>query len=153
MSMVGCNGDPRVNAGSGNLFFILKWILAFTALLIALTSPALALDLNSFRAQHKLPPLSYSATLAGAAYEHARDLARRGRLDHDGFRQRIGALVSGTAAENVSYGCEDQDCAVKQWARSAGHRRNMLLKGITAYGIASARADNGRRYWVMVLGN
>jgi uncharacterized protein YkwD len=127
--------------------------LSVTALLVALTSPALALDLNSFRAQHKLPPLSYSATLAGAAYEHARDLARRGRLDHDGFRQRIGALVSGTAAENVSYGCEDQDCAVKQWARSAGHRRNMLLKGITAYGIASARADNGRRYWVMVLGN
>lgn len=29
----------------------------------------------------------------------------------------------------------------------------MLLKGVTAYGIASARADNGRRYWVMVLGN
>lgn len=127
--------------------------LSIIALLMALPTSALALDLNSFRAQHKLPPLSYSATLAGAAYEHARDLARRGRLDHDGFRQRVGALVSGTAAENVSWGCDDQDCAIKQWARSSGHRRNMLLKGITAYGIASARADNGRRYWVMVLGN
>jgi uncharacterized protein YkwD len=127
--------------------------LCAIALLLALTSPAFAFDLNSFRAQHKLPPLSYSATLAGAAYEHARDLARRGRLDHDGFKQRIGALVNGTAAENVSFGCDDQPCAIQQWARSAGHRRNMLLKGITAYGIASARADNGRRYWVMVLGN
>ena len=29
----------------------------------------------------------------------------------------------------------------------------MLLKGITAFGIASARGDNGRLYWVMVLGN
>ena len=123
------------------------------ALGMSIATPAQALDLNALRAQHKLPPLSYSATLAGAAYEHARNLARRGRLDHDGFRKRVGALVAGTAAENVSYGCEDRDCAIKQWARSAGHRRNMLLKGITAYGIASARADNGRRYWVMVLGN
>lgn len=127
--------------------------LCVTAVLIVLTSPAYALDLNSFRAQHKLPALSYSATLAGAAYEHARDLARRGRLDHDGFKQRIGALVSGTAAENLSYGCDDQPCAIQQWANSSGHRRNMLLKGITAYDIASARADSGRRYWVMVLGN
>lgn len=127
--------------------------LSIIALLMALPTSVLALDLNSFRAQHKLPPLSYSATLAGAAYEHARDLARRGRLDHDGFKQRVGALVSGMSAENVSYGCDDQPCAIQQWARSAGHRRNMLLKGITAFGIASARADNGRRYWVMVLGN
>ena len=118
-----------------------------------LASPALALDLNSFRAQHKLPALSYSATLAGAAYDHANSLARRERLDHDGFKKRVGALVSGMAAENVSFGCDDQDCAIKQWARSAGHRRNMLLKGITAYGIASARGDNGRRYWVLELGN
>ena len=40
-------------------------------------TPSLALDLNTFRAQHKLPPLAYSATLAGAAYSYARDLALR----------------------------------------------------------------------------
>ncbi|MCW5694397.1 MAG: CAP domain-containing protein [Pseudolabrys sp.] len=121
--------------------------------LICLATPSLALDLNTFRARHKLPALSYSATLAGAAYEHAHSLARRERLDHDGFKQRVGRLVSGMAAENVSFGCDDQDCAIKQWARSAGHRANMLLKGITSYGIASARGDNGRRYWVLELGN
>jgi hypothetical protein len=43
--------------------------------LISVISPAFALDLNSFRAEHKLPPLSYSATFAGAAYGHARDMA------------------------------------------------------------------------------
>ncbi len=121
--------------------------------LISSATPSLALDLNSFRAQHKLPTLTYSAALAGAAYEHAHNLARRQTLNHSGFRQRVGALVSGMAAENVSFGCEDQDCAIKQWARSAGHRANMLLKGITSYGIASARGDNGRRYWVLELGN
>jgi hypothetical protein len=35
---------------------------------IALATPALALDLNSFRAQHGRPALSVSSTLAGAAY-------------------------------------------------------------------------------------
>ena len=113
--------------------------------MLAGASSCLALDLNSFRAQHRLPALSYSATLAGAAYEHAHSLARRQTLDHGGFKRRVGALVSGMAAENVLFGCENQDCAIKQWARSAGHRANMLLKGITAYGIASALGGNGRR--------
>ena len=127
--------------------------LLAAALLTCATTSAFALDVNSFRAQHRLPPLAHSAALAGAAYEHAHHLARRGALDHSGFKQRVGALVSGMAAENVSFGCEDQDCAIRQWARSAGHRANMLLKGITSYGIASARGDNGRRYWVLELGN
>lgn len=115
-------------------------------------APASALDLNAFRAGHKLPPLSYSATLAGAAYGHARDMARRNRLDHNGFKQRA-RLSGGTAAENVSYGCADEDCAIRQWAKSSGHRRNMLMKGVSAYGLASATSDSGRKYWVMMLGN
>jgi uncharacterized protein YkwD len=116
------------------------------------SNPALALDLNSFRAEHKLPPLAYSATLAGAAYGHAHDMARRNSLDHNGFKERA-KLSGGTAAENVSWGCEDEDCAIRQWAKSAGHRKNMLMKGVSAYGIASATAENGRKYWVMELGN
>jgi uncharacterized protein YkwD len=39
------------------------------------------------------------------------------------------------------------------WARSAGHRRNMLLRGVTHYGLASATGANGRKYWVLELGN
>jgi uncharacterized protein YkwD len=105
----------------------------------ATTSPALALDLNSFRAEHKLPPLTYSATLAGAAYGHAHDMARRNHLDHNGFAARA-KVSGGTAAENVSWGCDD-------------HRKNMLMKGVSSYGIASATAENGRKYWVMELGN
>ena len=120
---------------------------------LAIASPAAALDLNSFRAEHKLPPLSYSALLAAAAYSHAHDLAQRKSLDHKGFKERVMSLVSSAGAENVSWGCADEDCAIRQWARSAGHRRNMLMKGISSYGIASAKADDGRTYWVMELGN
>lgn len=114
--------------------------------------PALALDLNAFRAEHKLPPLSHSATLAGAASAHARDMAKRNSLDHDGFKERA-RYTGGTAAENVSWGCADEDCAIKQWANSSGHRANMLMTGVTSYGLASAVAENGRKYWAMMLGN
>jgi uncharacterized protein YkwD len=124
--------------------------LAMTALLAA--GPALAMDLNSYRAAHGRPPLSPSSELMGIAYAHAVDLARRQHLDHRGFRQRMGAAAS-TAAENVSYGCASEHCAIAQWARSGGHRRNMLMGGVSAYGIASALGANGRRYWVLELGN
>jgi len=117
-----------------------------------LATPAAAFDLNSFRAQHHLPPLSRSAMLAGAAYAHAHDMARRNHLDHNGFRARLGAIAS-TAAENVAYGCGTEDCAFRMWSRSAGHRRNMLMRGVSRYGLASATGEKGRRYWVLELGN
>ena len=96
----------------------------------ALMVDAQALDLNSFRTSHKRPPLHVHAGLAAAADAHARDLAGRNRLDHNGFRERLGAVSTGAAAENVSYGCEDEPRAIRQWSRSSG-----------------------RRYWVLELGN
>jgi len=114
--------------------------------------PLLALDLNSFRAQHGLPPLSMNGALASAAYSHAHDLASRRRLDHAGFRQRV-SITSGTAAENVAFGCATEDCVIRMWARSGRHRANMLLRTVTSFGLASADGGNGLRYWVLELGN
>ena len=122
------------------------------AALVLLAAPAGALDLNGFRAEHKRPALSYSAFLAGAAYAHAHDMANRNHLDHAGFRQRM-ATAASTAAENVLWGCADEDCAIRGWARSGGHRANMLRGDVSAYGIASATGANGRRYWALALGN
>ncbi len=116
------------------------------------SNPAYALSLNGYRRAHHRPPLHYSGALAAAAQWHASDLARRNHLDHNGFRDRMGALSS-TAAENVAYGCATESCVIRMWARSAGHRRNMLMKGVSRYGIASARSDKGRVYWVLELGN
>jgi uncharacterized protein YkwD len=123
--------------------------LAVSALVLA-AAPAVALDVNSFRAQHKLPPLSVSPLLTAAAYSHASDMASRKTLDHKGFRER---MVGSMGAENVAYGCDNEDCVTRMWAASAGHRKNMLLKGITSYGLASAKSDDGRTYWTMMLGN
>jgi uncharacterized protein YkwD len=127
--------------------------LATLAVACALsTTPALSLDLNSFRAQHGKPALSVSGALTGAAYSHAQSLAARQRLDHAGFRQRV-SLTSGAAAENVAYGCATEDCVTRMWARSGRHRANMLRRDVTSYGIASAVGANGKRYWVLELGN
>ena len=116
-----------------------------------LATPAYALDLNGFRAQHGRPALHYSSTLAGAAYEQAHSMASRNHLDHNGFRKRA-AFSGSTAAENVAYGCGTEDCVIKMWARSSGHRRNMLRGDVSHYGIASATGANGRRYWALELG-
>ncbi len=125
-------------------------IAALTLIVLADTSSAL--DLNSFRAQHGRPPLSPGGALSGAAYSHAHSLASRQRLDHAGFRQRV-STAGGTAAENVAFGCETEDCVIRMWARSGRHRANMLRRDVTSYGIASAVGSNGRRYWVLELGN
>jgi uncharacterized protein YkwD len=78
-------------------------------------------------------------------------MANRGRLDHRGFKQRLGGGRLG--AENVAWGCDTESCAFKMWSRSAGHRRNMLMRGVSSYGLASAPGANGRRYWVLVVGS
>jgi uncharacterized protein YkwD len=58
----------------------------------------------------------------------------------------------GARAENVAVGCKDTACAIRQWANSSGHRRNMLIPSLTRYGLASAAASSGRKYWVLLVG-
>jgi len=126
-------------------------LLAFTVAVFASTS-ALALDLNSFRAANGLKPLRVNARFASAANAHAKDMAQRGSMDHNGFQERMGKIAR-TAAENVAWGCETQDCVFQMWAGSYGHRANMLRTDITGYGLASAKGANGQRYWTLELGN
>lgn len=120
--------------------------------LAALPTAASALDLNGYRATHGRNALRVSSALAAMAQAHAMDLARRGRLDHAGFTSGR-AQASGATAENVSYGCGDQACAILQWSRSAPHRANMLRADVTSYGLASAVSSSGQRYWVLELGH
>jgi uncharacterized protein YkwD len=136
--------------------------------LFATLTPASALTLNAFRSAHHLPALHQSAALDAAARRHAADMARRDHLDHDGFFQRMSGYTR--AAENVAViacarrhakpvstfagracGCATSDCAYRMWASSSGHRRNMVLGGLTLYGLASAKSAGGRRFWVLEL--
>ena len=144
---------PATSAGmTGLMDTVMRFLPAAVIALLAFATAAPAMDLNSFRAQHGRPALSVSATLSGYASAQATSMARRGRLDHAGFRARVRTLGT-TAAENVSWGCADEDCAIRQWARSPRHRSNMLRRDITSYGLASAAGANGRHYWALELGN
>ena len=124
---------------------------ATSAAVFLLSTPVRAMDLNSFRAQHHMPALRISSLLGGMAQEQADAMAGRRQIDHKNYRKRVGVSGS-TTAENVLVGCADEDCAIRGWARSSGHRRNMLRGDVSAYGIAYATGKNGRKYWALELG-
>jgi uncharacterized protein YkwD len=133
----------------GHLVRFFAFIAIAAAILAA--SPASALDINSYRRANGLPPVRANAALVRAASVHARDLAQRNQLDHSGFFTRMAGFR--TAAENVAVGCANASCTYTMWVNSDGHRRNMLLPNIKRYGLASAKASNGARYWVLELSN
>ena len=113
-------------------------------------TPETATSLNGFRASHGLSQLNTDGALTALASEHAADMARRERLDHDGFMTRRGPR--GARAENVAYGCKESACVIQQWVNSSGHRKNMLIPGLTRYGLASATSPSGKKYWTLLVG-
>ena len=88
-----------------------------------------------------------TGAFASAAQECAASMARRDRLDHNGFKSR--AKRYGLRAENVAYGCATEECARARWWKSPGHARNMMLLGFKE--VASARSRSGRTYWCMEI--
>ena len=113
-------------------------------------TPETATSLNGFRASHGLSQLRTDGTLTGLASEHAADMARRDTLDHDGFMTHRGPR--GARAENVAYGCKESACVIQQWVNSSGHRKNMLIPGLSRYGLASATSPSGKKYWALLVG-
>src|SRR6476661_7746822 len=113
-------------------------------------TPETATSLNGFRASHGLSQLRTDGTLTALAGEHSGDMARRDSLDHNGFMTSRGPR--GARAENVAYGCKEAACVIQQWVNSSGHRKNMLIPGLTRYGLASATSTSGKTYWALELG-
>ena len=110
---------------------------------------ARAESLNAFRHAHGLPALHRSGALQAMAQRHARSMAGRRSMDHADFYSQRGR--AGARAENVAAGCANESCAMELWTHSSGHRANMLLADVRAYGLASA-GSGGTRYWCLVLG-
>lgn len=121
------------------------------AIAVSLPTVASATSLNEFRTSNGRSALRSDSSLAAMAQAHATSMARRNSLDHNGFMEQRGP--AGARAENVSYGCADARCAIRQWIRSPGHKANMLRKDVSSYGLASAVSSSGRRYWALELGH
>ncbi|WP_306133139.1 CAP domain-containing protein [Roseivivax marinus] len=133
---------------------ILSRVSGVAALVLFLSSLPLQAAVNDIRSAHGLAPLARSATLDAVAREHARYLARLGRLSHSGPQGQIGdrARAAGydycQVAENLARGHRSEDAVLRGWLRSPSHRRNLLHRDFAEYGMART----GGNVWVLVVG-
>lgn len=110
--------------------------------------------INRFRAQKGLAPLTRHGGLDRIAEGHARDMMRKRKMSHDGFRGRahVAEVSHGLSRlnENVMWGLgyEQADLAgiiVQGWIDSPGHRKN-LLSDNEFIGVGISR-DRGGTVW------
>ena len=115
---------------------------------------------NATRRQHGLGPVTLSPVLGRAAAGHACDMIQRGFFSHQGSNgssahnraQRAG-YRSCLTAENIAWGQPTPGAVFDAWMGSAGHRANILRRGVRDMGLAQAVPQRGQRgpQWVMVL--
>ena len=132
------------------------------ALLLWTCAVAVAADyagsINSFRRANGLPVVKADSALTALAQRHATAMAQAGTISHDiggSFSSRISALRRSQAAENVAAGHSDFPTTLRQWIDSSGHRQNLLMRGATRVGVASASnpASRYKTFWALIITN
>jgi uncharacterized protein YkwD len=107
-------------------------------------------------------PLKLSVPLTSAALLHARDMARRKNLSHEGSdgsdsgtRIARAGYVWRASGENVAAGQRDADAVVAAWLESPGHCATLMGAQFTEMGIAFALAPGGNPgiYWAQTFGS
>ncbi|WP_246671238.1 CAP domain-containing protein [Mesorhizobium sp. 8] len=123
-------------------------------------SSAAAPALNAFRTEQGFSALAPDPQLEQTALQQARYMAAAGRMEHTtgwgkDFAARVKANgIAGAAAENIAAGRMDTARVLNTWENSPPHRRNMLDRRFTRFGLAYVRdgKNSDWRYWAMVLG-
>ena len=101
---------------------------------------------NRLRSEHGVAPVRRDARLATAAQGHAEDLLRRDYYEHrspEGGTPADRARAAGferpsLVAENIAKGLFTPAETVERWMDSAGHRKNILRRRVTATGFGVA---------------
>jgi uncharacterized protein YkwD len=111
--------------------------------------------LNGLRAEQGISGVVPSEILEEIAMAHAMDMAENGFFSHTGSdgssigdRARAAGYGYCAIAENIAKGQKSLTEVMSSWAASRGHRRNMLNRNVTEYGLVRAPGH----IWVMVLG-
>lgn len=119
----------------------------------SLPATAFGAALNDFRARQGLGPVVADAELTAAAEAHAKDMvagvyfSHKGRDGSDsGDRARRAGCSWRAAAENIAWGQTSEGQVLQGWADSSGHRRNMLGRSYTRYGLGRAGTT-----WVLMF--
>lgn len=117
-------------------------------------------DLNAYRAENGLGPVTLNEKLNKASEVHAKDLAKHGNAAHEGSdgsthgeRVQRQAYYYSIAAENVATGQKSWDAVFKAWQESPGHNRNLLDPDVTEFGIALIYEPTTTyaNYWAMLV--
>jgi uncharacterized protein YkwD len=122
----------------------------------AMTRDQIIAAINAVRAANGAPAWSYSPQLETAARSQARLMASKNTMSHDlgvTLRERVtNAGYIGAVGENVGKGYADLQGVIGGWMGSAGHRATLLSSKFTEFGLATATASGGKRYWAMIAG-
>ena len=112
--------------------------------------------INAVRAANGAPAWSYNSQLEAAARSQARLCAAKNTLSHDlgvTLRQRVTAAgYIGAVGENLAGGQKTLEQAITGWMNSSGHRNTLLSHKFAEFGLATATASGGKRYWAMIAG-
>ncbi len=118
-------------------------------------------ELNAYRAEYDLAPVSLNSKLTKASQLHAQDLAAHGMAAHIGSDGSTHAeratrqdYVFQTVAENVATGQKSWDIVFQAWKDSPGHNKNLLANGVEDFGIALVYEPTTTytTYWTMLVG-
>lgn len=114
--------------------------------------------ISGYRRNNGQSGVEVDPELMRLAEAQAQAMARRDKLDHNvikPFPQRMSAsrYDAKLAVENISAGYHTLAEAFSGWRDSAPHRANMLAKGATRLGIATAYAPNSKYkvFWALIL--
>jgi uncharacterized protein YkwD len=106
------------------------------------------------------PPVALDATLGSVAAAHARDMARTGRMAHEGSdgstaaeRVTRAGYAWRTVAENVAAGDRTAEAVVQTWLASPGHCANLMNPNVREMGIGYAFEASSPKgtYWAQVF--
>jgi uncharacterized protein YkwD len=114
--------------------------------------------ISGYRSNNGLGAVVVDPDLMRLAGEQARAIAARDKMDHDvgrsvHERMRKAGLGGSVAVENVGAGYHTLAEAFSGWRDSPPHRANMLNRGVTRMGIATAYAPASKYkvFWALIL--
>jgi uncharacterized protein YkwD len=110
--------------------------------------------MNAERRKAGVPALTQTAAGNSVAQHYACETAARRDIDHTGSdgstlteRLKRGGISFGVAAENTGEGFTTPQAGMALWMASPGHRRDILLAGVTNVGIGIT--DGAYPTWVV----
>jgi len=150
--LAGCGSNRLPEAGQPSFY------ASLASANVEVDQAAAASMISGYRKNNGLGPVAIDPVLSRLAAEHSRAMARADRMEHTltqpfTARLKAGGYDAVVAAENIGAGYHTLAEAFSGWRDSSGHRQNMLLKGATHMGIATAYSPKSKYkvFWTLIL--